>query len=85
MTVVPKVQHTNDKGKTALLISAERGNAKMVQILLDNKVDVDALDGYGRTALHLAVARGHVDVVARLLRCGADTDVVDLGDLEWCI
>jgi ankyrin repeat protein len=41
-----------NKGKTALHITAERGNLRIAQFLLANEVDVDVADAEGRTALH---------------------------------
>ncbi|KAK8084496.1 hypothetical protein PG997_005767 [Apiospora hydei] len=70
------------KGRTALHISAERGNIAMVTFLVENDVDLDAPDGQGRTALHLAVESGHFPVVAKLLEMGADTDLVDYNGLS---
>ncbi|KAK8044807.1 hypothetical protein PG993_004831 [Apiospora rasikravindrae] len=69
-------------GRTALHISAERGNIAMVTFLLENDVDLDTPDGQGRTALHLAVESGHFPVVAKLLEMGADTDLVDYNGLS---
>ncbi|KAK7943308.1 uncharacterized protein PG986_012421 [Apiospora aurea] len=69
-------------GRTALHISAERGNIAMVTFLVENDVDLDTPDGQGRTALHLAVESGHFPVVAKLLEMGADTDLVDCNGLS---
>ncbi|KAK0702764.1 ankyrin repeat-containing domain protein [Lasiosphaeris hirsuta] len=65
----------SNRGKTVLHMSAERGNVRLVEMMLDHGVDVDGADGCGRTALHYAAGGAHVEVVARLLAAGADPEV----------
>jgi ankyrin repeat protein len=64
------------KGRTALHLAARKGYKEMVQLLLENganvnaveyKEDVDAKTEYGETALHLATVKGHEEVVRLLL------------------
>lgn len=62
-------------GRTALMLAAEEGHAKVVTLLLDHpggSKTIDAQDKYGLTALALAARRGHEEVVEELLRRGAD-------------
>ena len=66
-----------NQGKTALHISAERGNLGIVRFLLEHGVDIDVADGRGRTALHYAARGGHVNVVEKLLGEGADPEAWD--------
>jgi ankyrin repeat protein len=66
-----------NKGKTALHITAERGNLRIAQFLLANEVDVDVADAEGRTALHYAARGAHADIVALLLAEGADPEARD--------
>jgi hypothetical protein len=75
-------QMSEDRGKTALHISAERGNIRIVQFLIENGVDVDITDGLGRTGLHYAAFGAHFEVVACLLAAGADADARDLRGLS---
>lgn len=64
-------------GKTALHISAERGNIRIVRMLLHYGADVNGTDSKGRSALHYASRGAHIDVVAQLLAVGADPDAQD--------
>jgi hypothetical protein len=59
-----------------LLSAAQYGHERLVQLLLDNGVDIEAKDtsgdGMGDTPLHRASRNGHEKVVALLLKRGAD-------------
>ncbi|XP_077281628.1 uncharacterized protein LOC143908142 isoform X2 [Temnothorax americanus] len=56
-----------------LHLSAARGDAKRLRILLDSgRVHVDCKDKDGTTPLILAAAGGHIDAVTELLHQGAD-------------
>ncbi|TMW69722.1 hypothetical protein Poli38472_001878 [Pythium oligandrum] len=52
--------------------AAERGNISRVKTLLDEGIDVDAIDKNGDTALHRASPYGHADVVRELLGRGVN-------------
>ena len=54
---------TEDRGRTALMIAAERGHAEIVQTLLEAGADGKHKDGGGMTAVDLAAN----DTVRRLL------------------
>jgi hypothetical protein len=56
------------KGKTPLIISAEKGLKAAVRLLIDQGVDINAADDSGRTALHYAGHGGHEAVVQQLLK-----------------
>lgn len=45
--------------ETALSMAAKRGRKKVVQILVDNKANVNLRTGYARTALMMAATNGH--------------------------
>lgn len=59
-------------GSTALMWSAEGGNADMARLLIEGDADVHVKDNGGHTALLLAARNGHVDVVRLLIGEGAD-------------
>ena len=52
-----------------------RGNLKMVELLLDHGVRVNACTTEGMTALHLAVLLGNRKMVQLLIRHGANTNM----------
>ncbi|MBA0779807.1 hypothetical protein Gotri_004012, partial [Gossypium trilobum] len=60
-----------------LLFMACRGDAKGVEDLLNEGVDVNSIDLDGRTALHIAACEGHVEVVKLLLVRKANIDARD--------
>jgi hypothetical protein len=61
----------------ALRQAAEIGDIHKLQMLLEDRVRIDARDAGGRTALMLAVLHGHSDAVDALLAGGADPNAAD--------
>jgi Ankyrin repeats (many copies) len=61
----------------ALRQAAEIGDIHGLQMLLEDRVSIDARDAGGRTALMLAVLHGHSDAVDALLAGGADPNAAD--------
>jgi ankyrin repeat protein len=67
----PKRAHP--EGETPLMAVARAGSVPGVQLLLEQKVDLNAIENVQQTtALMRAAAEGHVDVVDLLLKAGAD-------------
>lgn len=60
-----------------LLFLACQGDAKGVEELMENGVDVNSIDLDGRTALHIAACEGHIGVVKLLLSWRANIDARD--------
>lgn len=56
----------------ALNIASQRGNAEVVNTLLSNKANPDALDNCYGNVLQRACVKGHIEVVEELLHYGAD-------------
>lgn len=69
---------TNCRGKTALIIAAERGDSSVVKEILESERDcmqLNAQDIYGETALIKAAKHGHVEIVELLVGHGAKDSV----------
>lgn len=64
--------HTD--GITALMISAQKGNLKILQLLIDNNANLDDVDEENFSALIYALKNNHRDVVLHLLSSGAKID-----------
>lgn len=80
--------HDPRLGSTALHLAAHRGLSLVVNALLRDGADPNALERVsGTTALHWAAEGGHAAVCARLLDAGAGIDAVDdwfaLAPLGW--
>mmetsp|Transcript_49473 Transcript_49473/g.117734 ORF Transcript_49473/g.117734 Transcript_49473/m.117734 type:complete len:640 (-) Transcript_49473:141-2060(-) len=65
---------TNDKGETPLACAASRGNASILQLLVDVGSDIRQPNFWGQSPLHLAANGGYTAAVELLLRCSADID-----------
>ena len=61
------VNATDDRGRSALMLAAERGHAKTCRLLLDAGADCTLTDSDGLDALALAQPRRHTDVVLTIL------------------
>ena len=81
------VLHTAS-GSTPLHYAALRRDARFVQFLLLQDIDVDIRNIYMETPLHWAVKQGHSEVVSLLLSSGAQAEAVDtegLSPIDWAI
>lgn len=63
------------QGWTPIITASSAGHLKMVQLLIEQKVDLNAITEYKTTALYSAASEGHMEVVEALLNGGALTDV----------
>lgn len=61
----------NDGYRTPLTIACERGQTKIVNILIKSGVDINLSDGTD-TPLKLACEMGHLSVVQKLINAGVD-------------
>jgi ankyrin repeat protein len=60
--------YANDKGQTALIEAAKRGQIEIMQALLDwSGINVNHVNKYGDTALIEAAKRGQIEIVQALL------------------
>lgn len=64
------------QGQTPLHYAAFRGNTEVMEVLLEQKAQVDAWDGMRmRTPLMIAVAKGQTACVDRLIAAGANVNI----------
>lgn len=68
---VPRWDQLNSRGASALYLAACWGVCDLVQLLIDQKVDVNIAGGRFGSALQVAAHNGHREVVRLLLRHGA--------------
>lgn len=62
---------------TALHLASNEGHAAIVDILLKNDVNKEAVTKMGRKALHIAAIRGNFEVVSLLVQAGCELDYQD--------
>ena len=62
---------------SALHFAAEENHIKIIDILLKNNADIEAMTKFGRTPLHLASLKGLIDSVKLLLDYGANVNSLD--------
>ncbi len=68
------VNQKNNQGTPPLVVSAQKGNLPVLQLLLaDSARDIEAADANGETAFIAACAAGHLPVVRALVMAGANT------------
>ena len=66
------VSVTDKGGMTPLHLASSLGHTEIVELLLENRADIDMVTvATGETALHLATSGGHIATVKLLLERGA--------------
>ena len=66
------IDHTNEEGKTALMLACERGHEDIVHSLLSAGANVNLQDNNGWTALMRASAHNHISIINMLLQANAN-------------
>ena len=66
--------HKRERGRTALILAADKGHKEIVEILLENNADVNAKDNDEWTALILAAENGYEEIVKILLQNNANVN-----------
>lgn len=64
-------------GVTVLMYAADRGDIKIVNLLLGKNASIDTQERNGRTALMFAVHNNHTNVVRTLVQADANIDAED--------
>ncbi|XP_049604821.1 ankyrin repeat and SAM domain-containing protein 6 isoform X1 [Syngnathus scovelli] len=71
-----QVNSSNQEGASPLMMAAVSGQLEVVQLMVEQKADIDKQDGvHGWTALMQATYHGNKDVVKYLLSQGADVNL----------
>lgn len=68
---------TDDRGRPALHLAAQSGNAAVIKLLLDRGADVNGACKYGRTALIVATCANKIDAMKALIAAGANVNARD--------
>ena len=79
------INYKNKNGHTPLILACYRGNAEVVEILVDHVDDIDAISDYG-TALMASAFKGNVSITKLLLDHGANVNATSIFivDKNWC-
>lgn len=76
-SVATNLNSLDDDGLGLIHWAADRGNAEILQFLLNSGVDINLVDSDGQTALHYASSCGHLECVRLLIKFGADRTIKD--------
>uniref|UniRef100_A0A1X7SNH8 Uncharacterized protein n=1 Tax=Amphimedon queenslandica TaxID=400682 RepID=A0A1X7SNH8_AMPQE len=66
------IDHTNEEGRTALMLACERGHEDIVHSLLSAGANVNIQDNKGWTALMRASEHNHISIIHMLLEANAN-------------
>uniref|UniRef100_A0A1X7TJP8 Death domain-containing protein n=1 Tax=Amphimedon queenslandica TaxID=400682 RepID=A0A1X7TJP8_AMPQE len=69
------IDHTNEEGRTALMLACERGHEDIVHSLLSAGVNVNIQDNKGWIALMRASEHNHNSIIHMLLQANANPDL----------
>lgn len=72
-----EIEASDDSNATPLILAVLKGNATIVEWLLNKGANVNHQNAQGHSALQYACSKGWSDVVALLLKGGADVNVRD--------
>ncbi|KAI8122188.1 Protein phosphatase 1 regulatory subunit 16A [Lucilia cuprina] len=74
------IEQPDEHGATPLHIASANGYIKVVEFLLEQHVNVDALDRDMWSPVHAAACWGHLEVLEMLAQCGADLNIKNKDD-----
>ena len=76
-TLIATLAFAAQAASAPLHLAAEKGDIRVIAMLLNANTDPDAKDEWGKTPLHLAAGNGHAAAIAALVNAGADLNVKD--------
>ena len=65
---------------TPLTYAIDKGQLKIIELLINSAANVNLKDDYGWTPLTMAILNGNINVITLLLQSGADINLVDGND-----
>jgi len=65
----------DELGTPLIVLAASKGNANIVNALIEKDADLDAMNRVGQTALSRAAYFGHEQIVVQLIAAGADINL----------
>ncbi|XP_055324548.1 ankycorbin [Sitodiplosis mosellana] len=78
-TAAPDLLESADEdGLTPLHLAVIQGNTALVNLLIANKANVNAVDNEGHSVVHWAAVCGEVEALRALLAAGSDITITDL-------
>ncbi|XP_035776283.1 uncharacterized protein LOC118458178 isoform X2 [Anopheles albimanus] len=72
------IESADEDGFTPLHLAVIQGNLQLVNLLLANGADVNALDNEGHSVVHWATVCGEVEALRAVLSAGADVSTPDI-------
>ncbi|XP_053698657.1 uveal autoantigen with coiled-coil domains and ankyrin repeats, partial [Sabethes cyaneus] len=72
------IESADEDGFTPLHLAVIQGNLQLVNLLLANGADVNALDNEGHSVVHWATVCGEVEALRTVLSAGADVSTPDI-------
>ncbi|XP_053669720.1 ankyrin repeat domain-containing protein 12 [Anopheles nili] len=72
------IESADEDGFTPLHLAVIQGNLQLVNLLLANGADVNALDNEGHSVVHWATVCGEVEALRAVLTAGADVSTPDI-------
>jgi ankyrin repeat protein len=75
--IANKINGRNEKGQTPLILAIQSLRYEFVEILLDNKADVNMIDSQGCSPLHYACRQANVRILKKLIDRQADPHYIN--------
>ena len=70
-----------EHGNSILILTAEAGHTDIVETLIDNDAEINAVNKFGDSAAVRAAFNGYLTTVDKLFANGADANVAGIGDM----